>query len=258
MTTTPLALLPPATTEPVRPLRLPTLVAVELRKMTDTRSARGVLAATLGLVAFALVWKITQLGDATSAFEGYVVATVNIIAIFGPVLGLLAMTSEWTQRTALTTFTLAPRRLPVIAAKFAASVIVSLGLLAAGLALTAVATGVGGLVGDGSSFAGVGGDVRGAIIVVVLQVTMAAAFGALIPQSAGALVAYFVVPIAWDAAADAVLGQAAPWLDVYAAYDRLATDDPWAHLGRTLTSVAVFVVLPAVVGVARSLRREVK
>lgn len=253
-----LQLAPPPVSAPVRPLRLPTLVSVELRKMTDTRSARGVLAGTLGLVAFALVWKLTHLDGATSAFDGYISATVNIIGIFGPVLGLLAMTSEWTQRTALTTFTLAPRRLHVIGAKYLASVLVSVGLLAAGLALTAAATGIGGIVADGSSFAGVGGDVRSALIIVVLQVTMAAAFGALIAQSAGALVAYFVVPMAWDAAGEALLGKAAPWFDIYAAYDRLASDDPWSHLNWTVTAAAVLVALPAAIGVYRSLHREIK
>jgi hypothetical protein len=253
-----LQLAPPPVTAPLRPLRLPTLVSVELRKMTDTRSARGVLAGTVGLVVFALVWKLTQLDGGTSDFGDFVIPTVNIIAIFGPVLGLLAMTSEWTQRTALTTFTLAPRRLPVIGAKFLASIIVSLGLLTTGLALTAVATGIGGIVADGSSFAGTLGDVRSGVIIVVLQVTMAAAFGALIAQSAGALVAYFVVPMAWDAAADSLLGKAAPWFDVYAAYDRLASDDPWSHLNWTVTAAATFVLLPAAIGGYRSLRREIK
>jgi hypothetical protein len=237
-----LQLAPPPVTAPVRPLRLPTLVSVELRKMTDTRSARGVLAGTLGLVVFALVWKVTHLDGGPSAFDSFVIPTANIIGIFGPVLGLLAMTSEWTQRTALTTFTLAPRRLPVIGAK----------------SLTAAATGIGGLVGDGSTFAGGLADVRAAVIIVVLQVTMAAAFGALIPQSAGALVAFFVVPIAWDAAADSVLGKAAPWFDIYAAYDRLASDDPWSHPNWTVTAALTFVVLPSVIGVHRSLRREIK
>jgi hypothetical protein len=251
-------LAPPPVDEPVRPLRLPTLVAVELRKMTDTRSARGVLAGTLALVLFALIWKLTQLDGGASAFGSFAVPTVNIIGIFGPVLGLLAMTSEWTQRTALTTFTLAPRRLPVIAAKFLASVIVSVALLAAGLTLTAIATAVGGITGDGSDFAGALGDVRSGIIIVVLQVTMAAAFGALIAQSAGALVAYFVVPMAWDAAGDALLGDVAPWFDIFAAYDRLASDHPASHLAWTVTSAAVAVVLPAAIGVHRSLRREIK
>jgi len=137
-------------------------------------------------------------------------------------------------------------------------VIVSLGMLTVGLGLTALATGIGGTIGAGSTFAGGLGDVRSALIIVVLQVTMAAAFGALIAQSAGALVAYFVVPIAWDAAAESVLGRAAPWFDIFATYDRLSSDDPWSHLNWTMTAAATIVVLPAVIGVGRSLRREIK
>lgn len=252
-----LDLAPPPVSEPVRPLRLPTLMSVELRKMTDTRSARGVLAGTLALVVFVLVWKITKHDGGAVEFDRYVSPTSVIIGVFAPLIGLLAMTSEWTQRTALTTFTLAPRRLPVIGAKFLAAVTVSLGLLAGGIVLAAATTVIGGAVNDGSTFAGAFGDVRGAVIVVLLQVAMAAAFGAVIPNSAGALVAFFVLPVALDGASGA-LGKAAPWFDVYASYERLGTNEPWSHLNWTLTSIATFVVLPAAIGVYRSLHREIK
>ena len=56
--------------------------------------------------------------------------------------------------------------------------------------MAAAATAVGGLVHGDANFAGVPADVRAAVIIVVLQVTMAAAFGALAAQTAVALVAY--------------------------------------------------------------------
>ena len=56
------------------------------------------------------------------------------------------MTSEWTQRTALTTFTLSPRRLGVIAAKFIAAIALSCAVMFVVLLLTGGAAALGGLV----------------------------------------------------------------------------------------------------------------
>lgn len=118
---TTMTLLPTAPTlaasTPIRPLRFSTLTAVEMRKMTDTRSGRWLLGMIIGLIGGVLAWKVAHASVEVST-DNYGGATVSILAFFVPVIGLLAMTSEWAQRTALTTFTLAPRRLPVIAAKF--------------------------------------------------------------------------------------------------------------------------------------------
>ena len=46
-----------------------------------------------------------------------------------PIVGILLVTSEWTQRTALITFTLVPKRMRVMSAKLAAGLV--LGLIAA-------------------------------------------------------------------------------------------------------------------------------
>ena len=48
-----------------------------------------------------------------------------------PVLGILAITSEWSQRTGLVTFTLAPNRGRVLLAKVTATVILGLVVIAA-------------------------------------------------------------------------------------------------------------------------------
>ena len=55
-----------------------------------------------------------------------------------------------------------------------------------------------------------------------------------------------------------MFGSNAQWLDVFAAYDRLSSDAPLTDLPQTLTAIAIWVVLPTTIGVARSLRREVK
>ena len=244
---------------PIRPLRMSTLLSVELRKSTDTRSGRALLALIVGLIAMVLVWKITHpLIDTT--FHSYSLAAANAVAFLAPVIGLLAMTAEWTQRTALTTFTSAPRRGPVIAAKFASAVILSLALAAIGMVLAFAATSIGGAVHSNghASFHGMAGDIRSFAIIVVLQVVMGCAFGALAGQTAVALVGYFVAPTVWSSVSSQLLKGLSPWFDIYSAYGQLSSDHPTQHLAQSLTAIGVWVVLPTIVGVARTLRREVK
>jgi hypothetical protein len=247
----------PAVAAPVRPLRFPTLLGVELRKMTDTRSGKALLAGTVAVSAGVLAWKVGH-PSVPTAFDNYSRGTATFVAFLTPLLGLLAMTAEWTQRTALTTFTLAPRRLPVLGAKYVAAVMLALGVLAVGLAMAVGATALGGVLHGPADFSDVLGHVRGAAVMVVLQVTMAAAFGALAANTPAAITAFLVAPTVWATVSTSVLGAAAPWVDIFTAYDRLASAHPFGELGQTLTAMAIWVVAPAVVGLARSLRREVK
>jgi ABC-2 type transport system permease protein len=241
---------------PVRPLRFSTVVDVELRKMTDTRASRGLLAGIGGLLVVVLGWKVAHPGI-PATFHNYAAGAAAVVAYAAPILALLAMSSEWTQRTTLTTFTLAPRRAEVMSAKLVSALVVSaaLGVLAVVLAAAGVA--LAGALHGGASFAGLLGDVRGVMTVVILHTLLGAGFGALAQQSTVALAIYFVAPIVWSNIAGQVLHGLARWLDVFVAYDRLASAAPLAGLGQTLTAVSVWVLVPAALGFARSLRREV-
>ena len=42
------------------------------------------------------------------------------------------------------------------------------------------------------------------------------------------------------------------------AYDQLSSPHPFTHIAQTLTAVSIWVVLPTIIGIATSLRREVK
>lgn len=246
----------PAST-PIQPLRFSTLASVELRKMTDTRSGRWVLGAIVGLTAVALGWQLTR-SSIEPSFENYGGTVASILVFLAPIIGLLAMTSEWTQRSALTTFTLAPRRLPVIAAKFLSAITLSLALLAIGVVLSIGATALGGLIHGGADYTDMLTDIRSFAIVILLQVTMAAAFGALAAQTAVALVAYFVAPTAWAVLSSELLKGASSWFDVFSAYDQLSSGQPFDDFAKSLTAITVWVVVPSVLGIVRSLHREVK
>ncbi|CAA9258934.1 MAG: hypothetical protein AVDCRST_MAG50-2893 [uncultured Acidimicrobiales bacterium] len=64
--------------------------------------------------------------------------------------------------------------------------------------------------------------------------------------------------VAWAAASAALFRTTAPWFDVFAAYARLASDRPFDDIEQSLTAIGVWVVLPCVLGLVRSPRREVK
>jgi hypothetical protein len=240
-----------------RPLPFTTLTSVEFRKMTDTRSGRWLIATIITLVTGILVWKVSH-PSIEPAFDNYAGAAATFIAFLAPLIGLLAVTSEWTQRTALTTFTLVPRRAPVVAAKYLASIGLTLGLLAVSVGLAAGLTMLGGAIHGDASFAGLTTELRSYAIVVVLQVTMAMAIALLAGQTPLAITAFLIAPTVWGALSSQVLKGASPWFDVFSAYDRLASTQPLEHFAQTVSAVMLWVVLPSALGLARSLRREVK
>lgn len=249
----------PAELDRIRPQRFSTLVRVEFRKMTDTRSGKVLIAAIFAVALLILGWKLIHTGSIEPGFENYLEGMQAGVGFVLPVVGLLAMTSEWTQRTALTTFTMSPRRLRVIAAKFVSALGLSLAVLITTIGLTAAATWLGGVIGGhGASFAGAGSVLRPTIVASMAQVVMAAAFGALIPVTAVAIACFLAFPAIWASVGPTVLKDSSSWFDIFGAYDRLGSAHPWTQLSHTLTSVVVWVALPLAIGVYRTMRREVK
>jgi hypothetical protein len=244
---------------PARGQSFAKLVGIELRKSVNTRSGRVLILAILALAVAALVWELTHLGDGPARFDGFLGAASTGVLLILPVIGVMAMTSEWTQRTALTTFTLSPRRVRVQLAKFVSAVLLSVVVLTVTAVMALAATAIGGAVGgNGTTYAGIGGALAGAYLSTALNVVMGAAFGAVIAQTAAAVLVFFVAPTAWALAGPALFKDNANWLDVFGAFGRIAERDLHGMLPETLTAVAVWVVLPTVVGLWSSSRREVK
>jgi ABC-2 type transport system permease protein len=248
------------------PIPFRTVVGVELRKMFDTRSgfwlmigiaAAGVLA-TAAVIAFA--------GDSDLTYDSFAGAIGVPMTILLPVLAVLAVTGEWSQRAGLTTFTLVPHRGRVIRAKMTVTVL-------AGLASMALALGIG-AVGNvvGTALLGrdtvwdlspnaiayiVGADLIGMMVGFMLGVVMR--------NSAAAIVSYFtywfVVPTLSMvlAANQAWFEKAQPWADFSFNQNRLYDGDftgqDWTQLAVT---GAVWLVLPLAFGLWRVMRAEVK
>lgn len=235
------------------------LIRVELRKSVDYRAGRWILGAIAALSLLALAWRVWNASDTPITMSLFIDSAMTPVVLLVPVLGVLAMASEWSQRTALTTFTLTPRRVRVLLAKVVAALLLSLALFVTVLALTALAVGLAGLItGDAVTWSLDGQTVGGELVVQLLYVLMGAGFGALIPVTGAALTAFFVAPTLFALVSDNVLKSAGEWLDVFGAFGRLSMFDLGGKGAQTATSVAVWIVVPLAVGLWRSAHREVK
>ncbi|WP_375433559.1 hypothetical protein [uncultured Friedmanniella sp.] len=253
---------PSPTANPPAPVPVPfaRLALAEGRKLLDTRAGRGVLLAIL-LVTLGAVTLVLFTTDGTELTWQLLATTAALPqALLLPVLGILTATAEWTHRTGLVTFTLEPRRLRVGAAKLVAVAVVAVLAVGAALALGAVANVVGLLWLDGNgSWAFDGSLLAGGLAFQVLGVAQGLAFGAAIGNSAGAIVALLALPQLWSVLTALVswLEKVAPWCDLNSAAGPLLsgslTGVDWARLG---TSVAVWILLPLLIGAYRLVHRE--
>ena len=235
------------------------LVTIELRKSVNTRSGRVLIAAILAVAIAAITWQFTHLPQGPAGLDGFLGAAATGPLLLLPVIGVMAMTSEWTQRTALTTFTLSPRRVRVQLAKFVSAIVLSAVVMTVVILLAIAGTALAGAVTDhAASYAHFGGQLAGAYLTNALNVVMGAAFGAVIAQTAVAILVYFIAPTAWSLAGPALFKDNANWLDVFGAFGRIAERDLHGMVPETLTAVGVWIVLPTIVGLWASSRREVK
>ena len=237
---------------------LPRLAAVELRKSADTRAGFWLLL-VIGLLAAAVVILQLAFGDADEAhLQPLWRSTVEVMAIILPVLGILLVTSEWSQRTGLTTFALVPQRERIIVAKTIGATILTLCAVAACLVVAAL----GNAIAGGEWNLGLGELGRYTLFELITMLG-GVAFGLAFMNSALAIVMYFVIPIGWSILGETIhaLDKPADWLDLGRPMSILAdstatmTGTNWAQLA-TATGVWVGVVL--VIGLIRLRRTELK
>jgi ABC-type transport system involved in multi-copper enzyme maturation permease subunit len=238
------------------------LVRTELRKLTDTRASRWLLAAITAITPIVVAVMLFAAKPHDLTYNKLVDYTQTPQKILLPALGILAMTSEWSQRTGLVTFTLEPDRKRVLLAKTAATLL--LGLLVIVITFTSAA--IGNLLGealrdgDGSWAFGIAGF-RDISLVLFTGLAQGLAFGMLLLISAAAIIAYYVLPNLSSLLFGSVPGlkDTGRWVDLNQAqgslYDHHMTGEHWAQV---VTATLIWVVLPAVLGVLRVLRTEVK
>ena len=115
------------------------LTRVELRKMFDTRSGFWLMASLLITALLATAGVILWAPDSDLTYTTFVSAIRFPMAVILPLIAILSITSEWSQRSGLTTFTLVPHRSRVIGAKAISSVAVGVVATLLALAIGALA-----------------------------------------------------------------------------------------------------------------------
>jgi ABC-2 type transport system permease protein len=250
--------IPPLATGAGRP-GLGRLTLVELRKMTDTRAGFWVLVVTAALSVLVAVIALLVVPDDDLSLQNFLKATAQPATILMPVVGILLVTSEWSQRTAMVTFTLVPLRSRVLVAKLLAGVALTAIAFQFSLIVAVVSTAISGADGDAtwSLSAAMIGQVA---VTVVVPMLAGIGFGAVLLASAPAIVLSFVLPTAWSALGSiSALEGAARWLDqsrtMMPMLEEPLSAAQWA---RVATSVALWTVLPVIAGFWRVGRADVR
>jgi ABC-type transport system involved in multi-copper enzyme maturation permease subunit len=244
------------------------LIKVELRKLVDTRAGRWLLI-TIGvicaLVTVIVAW-VALAHDDSLAFGDFTQLMGVPMALLLPILGIMAVTSEWTQRTGLVTFTLEPRRGNIVAAKLSAGIITALASVLLALAVAVIGTVLfAALDGSSADWSTPEMSLGGFALNQVIGLATGFAFGTLIVNTAAAIVAYvvymFVLPglFAWAASGIGWFDKIHPWIDFRNAqgflYEGSVTGRQWAEFA---TSGLIWFVLPLTIGIWRLLKSEVK
>jgi ABC-2 type transport system permease protein len=249
-----------------RPIPATRLVKVELRKMFNTRSGSWMLASIGVLSVIATGAVIIFAPDSAVTYDNFASAIGLPMSVILPMIAILAVTSEWSQRSGLTTFTLVPSRGRVIGAKAVATLLVGLGSMAVAFAVGALGNVA------GSAIAGVDTVwdislsmapqmVLGDLIGMAIGFTL----GVVLRNSAPAIVGYFVVSFVMPgilvllAQVRSWFEDLQPWIDwnktqVVLFDGATNTGKEWAMLGST---TMIWIVVPLVLGLLSLRRSEV-
>ena len=248
------------------PIPMSRLVAVEARKSFDTRSGFWLLA-SIGITAVlataaVILWAPQE--DLTYASFGAAIGFP--MAVILPMIAVLSVTSEWSQRSGLTTFTLVPHRGRVITAKAVVAVSTAVVSMVLAFAIGAVGNLVGTTIAGTDLVWDMGLDDFLYIVGAnTLGLLMGFMLGVLTRNSAGAIVAYFVYSLVLPplsellAASQSWFADLRPWVDFSFTQGFLfeggSTGEQWANLA---VSGGLWLVAPLAVGLALLLRSEVK
>lgn len=245
------------------------LVLVELRKSYDTRAGFWLLVSIGGVVGLLLgiATLITVLQDEPVRYVDFVTIAAYIGGVLLPILGIMLVTSEWSQRSAMVTFSLEPRRANVVLAKMVVGVLLTLLTLVAALLMGVACTAICEVANPAlTTWEVEAGELAGFAITQALAMLGGFAIATLLLNTPASIVVFFIYRFILPfviAIAGALIG----WFETVGEYINfqlaqgeianwdLSGGDEW---GRFLVSAFVWLVLPTGFGLWRILRAEVK
>ncbi|MFC7493090.1 MULTISPECIES: ABC transporter permease [unclassified Nocardioides] len=245
------------------------LVRTEFRKTWDTRAGFWLLLATAALTALVMIIQlaVVVVQDLTVNYNDFLTSTNFSIALLLPVIGILLLTSEWSQRTAMVTFSLEPHRTRIVLAKVVVGLLLGLAAVAIALVLAAVCNLLLNAMSDLGGAWDLGAE-QTVYFVILQEIGMLTgfAFAALLLNSPAAIVLYmvysFVLPGIFEIGASLIgwFEDLRPWIDFGLAQAPLfdgsmMSGKDWAYFA---VSGFIWLVVPLAIGFRRVLRAEVK
>ncbi len=240
----------------VGPIPFRRLVRVEWAKATDTRAARWLLALLALSTAGMMLVPVLTPTTFDQTYASYLRVAALGLTILLPVVAILMFTGEWSQRSVMTTFTQEPRRIRVLNAKLAVSMVLGAGAAVFGGVVTAAGLGLAAASGRVLEADLTVGAITGYLLFVLLNVLAGVALGALLQSSATAIAACFAIPAAF-----AVLGTTSTlvsdWIDMSTTWNWVLENDWAGHVPQISFSIVFWVAVPLAAGVVRTIRRDV-
>jgi hypothetical protein len=236
--------------------------------MFNTRSGFWLIASIAISAVLATGGVILWAPDDQLTYSTFATAIRFPVVIILPLIAILAVTSEWSQRTGLTTFTLIPHRSRIIAAKAISAVLIAI----AAMVLTFALSALGNLLSTTLTGTTLVWDVTLTqclyyVLGMILSLLTGFMLGVLIRSSTGAIVAYFiltfVLPTIFGLLSDTQrwFHDLQPWIDIQFAqsglfiFDRALTGEQWAQI--VVTGVT-WLLMPLAIGLGCVMRAEVK
>ncbi len=254
---------------PAGPIPFHRLVLVEVRKSVNTLAGMWLLITIATLVSFAEVglMLITLINDLEVSFEAFTGVVAFITSILLPVFGVMLVTSEWGQRSAMVSFSLEPRRGLVIAAKWVAGLLLTLatvvGALVIGLACTLVCD----VLQPDLTTWDIGVEVTlGFWIGQSIAMTGGFALACLFLNTPAAIVVFYVyqwvLPLILIGLGAVIhqIGDIGPWINLQVAIGPLVEleFESGEEVAQLLVSGTIWLGIPLVAGLWRILNAEVK
>ncbi len=244
------------------------LTKVELRKALDTRAGRWVTGIIVGLVLLVMTIYALAAPDGDKDFMDFLGIAGFVLGYFMPILIIMLVTSESSQRNGLVTFTLEPRRPRIIGAKLLAGLILAAGVMVLAVGAAVIGTLLGIVSGSSPDWA-IDGNLafNGFVLANVIGVLVGFTISTLLMNTAGAIVAYFaytlILPTAIGilSALNDGFEKVAPWIDFNTAQvplfegDYVPSGQEWTQLAVTGT---IWLIIPMCLGIYRLLRIEFK
>ncbi|UVJ39109.1 hypothetical protein [Arthrobacter sp. CJ23] len=228
------------------------LVAVEIRKLVDTRSSLAIFA-VLAVIAVALVvgFAVVSTGQGTSITFASLAGSIGLFtALAMPLIGILGMTSDSAHRTTHVYYPLLRGRTGQFWAKVLAAAVLAVALQLFVFLLSAVVAAAlgGGGTATGGAFDGVGQELLSGLASCLLSMLFGVALAAAIRRTALAIITVILVSLVGNGLILTLLPDASGYLSTITAMSALLGGPEAPSALEVVSSLTLWYLIPLGIG----------